>query len=213
LSRGKSFLRGDAFSGAAARLHPTNNTGGGVTKKPQQQLPSLQTSCSSIKEMDKNNKGFAPEVLNQDLMEGLKSYSLEATHGILHAAGMRKFSDLKFITHYDLLCLQFSHEHFIILTQVIRELNSTKGRRGSAAEEDVACAINKSEVSRSGMGVFENPYRRVDFAMTSLCKKNQIYKGRFMNVEQCQHVSHTMIVLFLFIIYIPEPIKYYYSLL
>jgi hypothetical protein len=47
--------------------------------------------------------------------------------------------------------------------------------------------VNQSNM-HSAPGAFELPFRRVEFDNVPICPNNEIFKGRFFNLEQCQQI-------------------------
>jgi len=112
--------------------------------------------------------------------------SLEGNcHGLLHAAGIRRFADLVFTTSEELKAMEFKPLDESGLTKIVRELK--RATRPSSSKLP-AVAINKSH-DISSPGAFEVPYCKQDFQLHALDVERSIFKGRLFNVEQCQLVN------------------------
>ena len=124
---------------------------------------------------------------SDDLLNKLNSASLGHCHGILHAAGLRRYSDLTWTTFPELRSMGLNPADQAELTKIIRDLN----KKDTAAHHRTklpGVAVNKSRAGADCLGVFDLPYRRMDFQLAPLDKNKAIFKGRFFNVEQCQQI-------------------------
>jgi len=150
-----------------------------------------------------------------DLLEGLNRNQLGHCHGILHAAGIRRFSELEFATPDELRAMECKPEDSVRLQRITEEMtrapksrhhtklppvavNKSMSSSAPGSHEAQACPLCfRAPVSHKRThvvfvrvrvaGVFEVPFRRVDFMLEPIFVdgKAQIYKGRFFNVEQC----------------------------
>jgi len=89
---------------------------------------------------------------------------------VLHAAGMRCFSDLAFVNQAELRGMKFNAEDFARLWKLLQALQRDTSRRTKLP----SVAINKSLTS-SAPGAFEIPYRPLDFKMEQITPS--IFKG------------------------------------
>lgn len=94
---------------------------------------------------------------------------------VLHAAGMRCFSDLAFVNQDELRGMKFNTEDFARLWKMLQALQRDTGRRTKLP----SVAINKS-LTTSAPGAFEVPYRPVDFKMEQITPS--IFKGCKFNI-------------------------------
>jgi len=94
---------------------------------------------------------------------------------VLHAAGMRCFSDLAFVNQDELRGMKFNAEDFARLWKMLQVLQRDTGRRTKLP----SVAINKS-LTTSAPGAFEIPYRPVDFKMEQITPS--IFKGYEANM-------------------------------
>jgi hypothetical protein len=125
------------------------------------------------------------------LISELHAEGLGNCHGMLHASGVRRLSDIKSMTPSQLTDLKSNEDDHRNLLRVVDELNL----------DDSIGLLPKDQLSTLVDGAFEVQRKaptdswsgvmipQQDFAFEVVCAENEIFKGRLFTEEQCHQIS------------------------
>mmetsp|Transcript_61436 Transcript_61436/g.150366 ORF Transcript_61436/g.150366 Transcript_61436/m.150366 type:complete len:371 (-) Transcript_61436:1383-2495(-) len=121
-----------------------------------------------------------------DLQSELNAEGLGLCHGMLHASGVRRLSDLESLTPDQLARMGFDNFDTRELARVMDKLTSCD--RGEHQQGRELSALVDGAFDRPTIGRFDLTPQQ-DFEMQVICPQNDIFKGRIFTVEQCEQLS------------------------
>lgn len=163
--------------------HSNNNPGGGRHNKRIILHGASPTAGPSLV------IGEEEEEVVDLLLTELNSLDLGSCHGVLHACGLRRLTDAKGLSSFQLDELRFDDvDHNNLLSYV------NKGDGGHSLNALPAAAFISTTVDS---GAFDRPKRQrfevdttqQDFDIQVICAENDIFKGTLFTPEQCMQIN------------------------
>uniref|UniRef100_A0A7S3LHH2 Fe2OG dioxygenase domain-containing protein n=1 Tax=Amphora coffeiformis TaxID=265554 RepID=A0A7S3LHH2_9STRA len=126
-----------------------------------------------------------------DLQTELNAAGLGLCHGILHASGVRRLSDIKYLTNLQIIDMGVDNFDRRNLLGLIDKLGATPTTTDSShtspnLSTSVQGAFEDQNVP-NGLGGGETA--KQDFVMQVVCGKNDIFRGRLFTPQQCLQIN------------------------
>lgn len=131
--------------------------------------------------------GSSPIPIINDLQSELNAEGLGLCHGILHASGVRRLSDLKALTPDQITRMGVDNFDSRELVRVMNKLTFRNDGEQQQQQRKLSALVDGA-FDRPSLGRFD-VIPRQDFEMQVICAKNDIFKGRLFTVEQCEQLN------------------------
>ena len=129
--------------------------------------------------------------MDHDLQTELNVEGLGLCHGILHASGLRRLSDMTMLTDAEITSMGFDN---IDKNNILRVIEKLESNPNMDVDMDVPepsiqiCTLIDGAFDRKPVARFEEVPKQ-DFCIEVLSAEHNVYKGRLFTKDQCDQIN------------------------